>query len=105
MIDLLLDINVGAMPNHRYECIDEAFLPSNKPLWEATTQSEWEAEYAKHLATGKVYRSLTFATLRNSQNFKTTIKKEDLDDLGSWSSHLDEFGTIFLMAALNSVRV
>ena len=101
LIEFLLNINVGALPGHGYECVDQAPLPSSKALWEATTQSEWEAEYTTHLAAKKVNGILTFATLRNSQNsYNTTIEKDDLEDLGSWSSRIDELGSMFLVAAV-----
>ena len=102
-MDLVININVGALPSGGCNGLQHAVLSSSKSLWQADTQSAWEYAYKTYITNRKVNNPLTFVDLRDSLNLdKNTVENSYLEDLGQWSSSVDEFGSMLLVAALSN---
>jgi hypothetical protein len=79
----------------------EVFLPCSEDLWRASRQEDWETIYKSYLEKRKLTDMLKFGVLKASQQVEqgrdATACSEDLKD---WSSRIDGFGVVVLMAAL-----
>lgn len=77
---------------HPYTCdgseLLEMDLPCGRGLWQASSRSEWEREYALRAEE----KQLTYGDLLKSR-FKTD------HTLDSWLEQLDDFGTLVMAAA------
>lgn len=74
-------------------------LPCSRVLWEADTETGWEMEYRKHLATrkGKTMSIGDLGALNNMEVFGRVAF--DFEDLFTWSTESDGFGALFLLVA------
>ena len=75
-------------------------LPASKELWEAKTNAEWETSYRRHISTQKGNEVPTIRDLKAAHALKpgSGYDKGCADALQEWSSSVDDFGTMLIMA-------
>ncbi|RFU30771.1 hypothetical protein B7463_g5566, partial [Scytalidium lignicola] len=99
LLEILFDIRINRSRTTPCSVLDSISLPSTKRLWQADTESIWEAEYRAYLATRKSQHGLKVGHLRKSRKLDIDAMESDLMcDLLSWSRDLDSFGSTLLMA-------
>jgi hypothetical protein len=100
VMEKLLDTNIDLTPPAECAGIDSALLPCSEKLRKAKTRASWESAYKEYLASRKGNGLIKYGTLRESQRLETTaLDKTCLDDLESWCTGIDAFGTIVVMVA------
>lgn len=97
LLEMLLDMNIGAPPTRSCQKLDQIPLPSRKKIWHASTKSEWEERYKSYLSSRKGGEIPKIEDLRTAQESDAGMDKSLKDDLQDWSLNADSFGGLIMM--------
>jgi hypothetical protein len=97
LLEMLLDVNIGAPASKSCKTLDQIPLPPSKRLWYASTKSEWEEPYKCYWSFRRSADMPKIGDLRTAQESDAAITMSLEDDLRDWSSSADSFGGLIMM--------
>ena len=103
VMNMALNLDIGTCnpaASHQSIHLNNLPLPASKELWEASTSTKWEAAYHQHVTNLKGSEMPNIGDLKaaHSHGNNSALDSSKVDDLREWSSTVDEFGAMLMMA-------